>query len=159
MSDNCWLTPEGKCLEEIPSGFVGFIYKITTDPGTEKEKFYIGKKLFEFSKKKKITKKVKKETGTRKRIERTKIESDWKDYFGSSKKLIEYLETVGYDKCKREVLLYCKTKTDLSYYETFVQMGEGVLFREDSWNDHIGNYYRGKVTELLDNQIEGDGIF
>ena len=55
-------------LEEIPDGYVSFVYLITNQVTGRK---YIGKKLFKFTRStKKKGKRVKKE-----------VDSDWKDYY------------------------------------------------------------------------------
>ena len=72
-------TYQGKLVEEIPEGYVGFVYLITNLTDNRK---YIGKKLAQF----KVTKKPLK---GKKNKRRSTKESDWKDYWGSSPSLIE----------------------------------------------------------------------
>ena len=65
----------GKEYDETPEEYQGFVYMITElDTG----KKYIGKKFFWKPKTLPITK-------TRKRRVKTRVESDWRTYFGSSK--------------------------------------------------------------------------
>jgi hypothetical protein len=68
-----WLY-NGKPVEELPEGVVGFVYLITN---TQSGKRYIGKKLARF-------KKTKPPLKGRKNKRRTTVESDWRDYYGSS---------------------------------------------------------------------------
>jgi len=141
--DNCWIY-QGECLKEPPSGYYGFIYKITDDRG----KVYFGKKAFEHSKKKVISKKARKLSGSRKRIERSKVDSGWLDYWGSSKAFIAYMEEYEFknDSFTREILMFCKDKASLSYYEMKLLVQENVLFRDDCWNGNIsGKYFKGKI--------------
>lgn len=141
MNDNCWYW-KGGCLPSIPSGYYGFIYKITNK---ENGFIYIGKKAFIHNKKTKISKKIKKATGTRKRIEKTQVDSDWKNYFGSSSYLLDDLEKNNYN-CTREILKLCKDKTSLSFWEVVYLIEYDVLFRDDCYNGHIGGkYYKGKI--------------
>ena len=77
-------------FEKIPEGIVGYVYLITNLTNNRK---YIGKKNFYFSK----TRQVK---GKKKRI---KVESDWKDYFGSNKELCADVEKLGKENYRREI--------------------------------------------------------
>lgn len=143
--DDCW-TYQGECLYEPPLGFYGFIYKITDLHG----KVYFGKKAFEHSKKKVISKKARKLSGTKKRIERTKVDSGWLDYWGSSKELLKYIEAdpEGLKYFKREIIKLCKDKASLSYWEMVTLVENKVLFRNDCWNGNIGGkYFKGKIHE------------
>lgn len=136
----------GVCLETPPDGYYGFIYKITDDQG----KVYYGKKAFEHSKKKVISKRARKLSGTRKRIERSKVDSGWMDYWGSSKAFIEYLDQHYHSRnfCTREILMLCKDKASLAYWEMSFLVRENVLFRDDCWNGNIsGKYFKGKIHE------------
>lgn len=139
---NNWFYKD-KFIFTPPEGYYGFIYKITDDIGN----VYFGKKAFEHSQKKNISKKARKESGTRKRVERVKKDSGWLDYFGSSKPLLEYLE-MDYRKlkCKREIIKLCKDKISLSYWEMVIMVQESVLFRNDCWNGNIaGKFFKGKI--------------
>ena len=143
--DNCWMY-QGECVAEAPPGYYGFIYKVTDDQG----KIYIGKKSFEHSKKVRISKKIRKLTRTRKRISRTKVDSKWLSYWGSSKQLLEYLDKVPdrRDFCRREIIKLCKDKASLSYWEIVTLIENRVLFRDDCWNGNIGgHYFKGKIHE------------
>ena len=73
--------PTYKELEE----WVGFVYVIT-EKNTDMK--YVGKKFFHRKKTLQITK-------TRKRRKHTRVESDWKTYFGSSVKVQQLLEEHG----------------------------------------------------------------
>ncbi len=135
---NVWKLPGGESLLSPPEGYVGFIYKIVFPNRNGEKCYYIGKKFFEFTKKKKITKKVIKETKTRKRVERVKIDSGWMDYWGSSKVLQEYIEerggTHGFE---RYIIDLCKDKTSLTYREVEALIKNNVIFDEYSWNSNI----------------------
>ena len=109
------------------SEWVGFVYVITEkDTGMK----YVGKKFFHKKKTLPITK-------TRKRRKHTRVESDWKDYFGSSVKVQTLLEEKGADAFDREILRLCKTKGDCAYYETKEQFDREVLTRDDYYNGII----------------------
>ncbi len=134
----------GVLLETPPEGAYGFIYKITDGLG----RVYFGKKSFEHSKKKVLSKKARKLAKTRKRIEKTKVDSGWMDYWGSSKPFLSYLDEFPNRRnmCKREILRFCNDKVSLSYHETRTLIYENVLFRDDCWNGNIaGKYFKGKI--------------
>ena len=76
---------------------------------------YIGKKVFWF------TKRVK--------GKRVKSQSDWKDYYGSNETLLKDVETYGKENFKREIIRLCKTKTEMSYYESKAQFESGCLLK------------------------------
>ena len=112
----------------VPEEYQGFVYQITE---LDTNKKYIGKKNFWKPKTLPITK-------TRKRRVRTRIESDWKEYYGSSIELCKLVEERGFEKFKREILRLCKTKGEMSYYEAKFQFDNDVLFRDDYYNSFIG---------------------
>jgi hypothetical protein len=120
----------------------GFIYKITN---LESNKFYIGKKAFFHNKKKKLTKKELAEQTGPGRKSTTKVEqvdSGWRNYWGSSKELLADVKSLGENKFEKEILKFCSTKKQLTYYEIHYQIQYSVLFT-DSYNDNIlGKFYR-----------------
>jgi len=134
----------GVCLETPPDGYYGFVYLIIDD----QNRMYYGKKAFEHSKKKVISKKARKLSGTRKRIERSKVNSGWMDYWGSSKALLAYYEEdpTRKDKSLRRIVKLCKDKVSLAYHEMKTLVYQEVLFRDDCWNGNIsGKYFKGKI--------------
>ena len=145
MNTNSWFMILGvnkftiEKLEDFGSDTVnGFVYKITN---VHTGKIYIGKKTLKFIRKKKITQKVKKATGTRKTYERTITESDWKDYYGSSKELQADVVKYGKQSFTREILELCCSKKYLSYAEIAWQMKYDVLKRESYNGNILGRYY------------------
>ena len=111
-----------------PSDLYGFVYCITNRATNKK---YIGKKFFWKAKTLPITK-------TRKRRKKLKVESDWRDYWGSNKHLQEDVEKCGQDMFYREILHLCKTKGECAYMETKEQFDREVLLNE--------NYYNGIIN-------------
>ena len=120
-------------VSEIPEDVIGFVYLITN---TSSGRMYIGKKLFHFSKTTYKTVKLKNGTKKRKRI-RGKVESDWQDYYGSSDNLKVDIDLLGKDKFKREILYYCKSKSECSYIEAKEQFSRKVLESDDYYNGHV----------------------
>lgn len=111
-----------------PEDYQGFVYRITElDTG----KKYIGKKNFWKPKILPITK-------TRKRRVRSRVESDWRDYFGSSKEVQELVEKKGSCNYKRDILKLCRTKGEMSYYEAKLQFEFDVLLSDEYYNEFIG---------------------
>jgi len=123
-----WLF-ENTHVEILPEDCVGFVYLITNNISGRK---YIGKKLSKFSKTTYKVVKLKNGTKKRKKI-RSKVDSDWQDYYGSSDELKKDVELLGIDKFTREVLKYCKSKTELSYYEAKYQFDNDVLLDKVKW--------------------------
>lgn len=102
----------------------GFVYLITC---LKTGKLYVGKKLF-WSQKTKTVKGKKK---------RTKVESDWKDYYGSNKVLAEEVQTNGVENYKREILHLCKTKGECNYLEAYEQFTRKCLIGDSYYNEWI----------------------
>jgi hypothetical protein len=127
-----WLYND-QLVETLPEDCVGFVYMITNL--TTKRK-YIGKKLAKFSKTTQRTVKLKNGTKKKKKI-RSKIDSDWRDYYGSSPELTKDVEHLGKDKFTREILYYCKSKSECSYIEAREQFSRRVLESQDWYNGHI----------------------
>lgn len=127
-------TYQGKEVEELPQDVVGFVYIITN---TTNDRQYIGKKLAKFSRSRPPLK-------GRKNKRRTKVESDWRDYYGSSDELNEDIERIGKDSFKREILFYCYSKSELSYIEAREQFNYRVLESDKYYNGHIRVRVHGK---------------
>ena len=123
----------GKIIENLPEDCVGFVYLITN---TVSGRMYIGKKLAKFSKTTYKTVKLKNGKKKRQKI-KGKIESDWKDYYGSSDALHKDIELLGKDKFRRDILYYCKSKAETSYIEAREQFKRKVLESDDFYNGHI----------------------
>jgi hypothetical protein len=137
-----WLYEYVPLRDDFTTNDYGFIYKITN---LESNKFYIGRKSFVHNKKKKLTKKeIAEQTGPGRRST-TKVEqidSGWRKYWGSSKELLADVKLLGEDKFEREILKFCPTKKQLTFYEINYQMKYNVL-EVDSYNDNIlGKFYR-----------------
>ncbi len=126
-------------ITQFPSMTIGFVYKITDK---ETNKFYIGKKILMFTKTKKISKREKKETKTRKKTIKINVESDWKTYYGSCKTLLEDVKRYGKERFKREILEFCISKKHLSYCEIKWQILLNVL-KSNSYNENIlGKFFK-----------------
>lgn len=126
-------TYKGSIVNELPEDCVGYVYIITN---TVSGRRYIGKKLAKFSKTTYKTVKLKNGTKKKKKI-RSLIDSDWREYFGSSPNLTEDINKIGKENFTREILQYCKSKSECSYVEARLQFEYGVLESDDFYNGHI----------------------
>jgi hypothetical protein len=138
-----WLY-QGAIVTELPEECVGFVYIITN---TLSGKKYIGKKLAKFSRTTYKTVKLKNGKKKKKKI-RGKIESDWQEYWGSSPNLTADINTLGKDKFTREILHYCKSKSETSYIEAREQFERKVLESQDYYNGHIQVRVHGSHIKL-----------
>jgi hypothetical protein len=127
-----WLF-EGTSVDLLPEDCIGFVYLITNTITGRK---YIGKKLAKFSKTSYKTVKLKNGTKKKKKI-RSKINSDWMDYYGSSDELNKDILTLGKENFTREILHYCKSKAHTSYLEAKEQFDRKVLESTDYYNGQI----------------------
>lgn len=142
------------------SKYKGFVYLIECKVNGRK---YVGKKFFWSQKTKKYTRKPtkveqirldryklkdkkkykeykqklkQKYKGKKKKI-KTIVESDWKDYWGSSPKLLEDIEKLGKDNFTRTIIKYCETKFDCAYEELKYQIDNNVIFLDEYYNEII----------------------
>ena len=127
LNSNMQWTYKEEIVNEVPEGVVGFVYQITNTTNGRK---YIGKKLAEF-------KKARPPLKGRVNKRRYTVESDWKEYFGSSDALTEDVQKLGKDNFTREILFYCKSRAELSYIEAREQFARKVLETDDYYNGHI----------------------
>jgi len=122
-----WMYNGNAFESEDISDFYGFIYRITnTTNGYD----YLGRKYFTTVKKRPPLK-------GKKNKRRETIETDWKEYWGSSPRLLADIEQLGKDKFTREIIHLCKSRGETNYMEAYYQFTEGVLLREDNYNGII----------------------
>lgn len=127
-----WLY-QGSEISEMPDDIVGFVYIIENLVSGRK---YIGKKLSKFSRTKYQMVTLKNGTKKKKKI-KSKIESDWLEYYGSSIALTQDIEQLGKDNFRREILYLCNSKALCSYIEAREQMDRRVLESDAYYNGHI----------------------
>lgn len=124
MSGLDW-SHEGELINEnVADTYYGFVYIIRNKTNG---KSYIGRKYFTQA----ATRQVK---GKRKRYRK---ESNWKDYWGSSKRLLEDIESLGEENFERQILRLCKTRGECNYWEAKYQFEYDVLTGDDYYNDNI----------------------
>lgn len=131
-------------LNEPSPEYVGFIYLITNKVSG---RLYIGKKKF-WNKSTKY-KVVIQKNGIKKRKKiRGLVESDWKDYYGSSEELLKDVSFLGKDNFVREILFLCKTESQLTYLEAREQFDRRVLESDLYYNAWI--MARVRKSNILD---------
>ena len=126
-------TYQNEIVETLPEECVGFVYLITNVISGRK---YIGKKLAKFAKTSYKVVKLKNGTKKKKKI-RSKIDSDWREYYGSSDALTKDIDSLGKENFTREILYYCNSKAQCSYIEAREQFTNKVLESSDWYNGHI----------------------
>jgi len=136
---------QNELIETLPEECIGFVYIITNNITGRK---YIGKKLAKFSKTTYKTVKQKNGIKKKKRI-KSKIDSDWREYYGSNDQLNKDVEQLGAENFRREILYYCTSKAECSYIEAREQFSRRVLESDDYYNGQIavrvhGSHIKGK---------------
>lgn len=132
-------------ITTLPETCVGFVYVITNRQSGRK---YIGKKLAQFAVTKYRTVTLKNGSKKKKAI-RSKVDSDWQEYWGSSKELLVDISHIGQEHFRREILYYCNSKAECSYVEAREQFTRRVLESTDYYNGQIsirvhGSHVLGK---------------
>ena len=125
--DNPW-TYNGVPFEsEDINEYYGFIYRITN---TVNGYDYVGRKYFKTIKKRPPLK-------GKKNKRRETVETDWKEYWGSSPRLQADIDLLGKDKFTREIIHLCESRGETNYLEAYYQFKEDVLLRENNYNGII----------------------
>jgi len=120
-------TYNGNPVENLPANCEAFVYLITNTTNNRK---YVGKKLAKF-------KTTKPPLKGKKNKRRGKVESDWREYWGSSDHLKEDVATLGEDNFTREILYFCPSRGVASYLEAREQFERKVLETDDYYNGII----------------------
>ena len=150
-------------IDKVPGGAIGFVYKICDEKG----KCYIGKKNFFSERKVEVSENVyNKLKASGEEVTRTKNktltksgkggtvwrykkvvsgESDWLTYNSSNSELKKLAKKEALDK---EILQFCYTKQELTYYETKFQMEFGVIETDNWYNENVlGKFYKGVISK------------
>jgi|TARA_A200000113_G_scaffold224908_1_gene244100 hypothetical protein len=136
-------TYQGKKVDELPEDCEAFVYLITNTTNNRK---YVGKKLAKF-------KKTRPPLKGRINKRRSKVESDWRDYWGSSDQLQEDVNQIGEDKFTREILYYCPSRGVASYLEAREQFERRVLEKDEYYNGIINVRVGG--SKILREALKG----
>jgi len=109
------------------SKYQGFVYIIEH---RATGKFYIGKKFFW---KRKTLPPLK----GRKNKRHFRVESDWKDYWGSSNALLADVEKYGKGAFSRRILHHCDDKWWCAYLELITQLDYEIFGSNNCYNEMI----------------------
>ena len=125
--------------------FYGFVYRITNLVNGHD---YIGRKYF------KTIRKLKPLMGFQRKRKVTK-ETDWQEYWGSSKRLLEDIEKLGKENFKREIICLCESRGDTNYMEAKIQFDEEVLLNPENYNGIIAiKLGYGSVKNLSEKYVQ-----
>ena len=130
--ENPWLYKDKPFTSEDINDNYGFVYCLTDMVNNKR---YIGRKYFW------SVRTIKKVKGRRKK---NRSESDWKDYYGSSKTVLQVVEEFGKKRFKREIISLHKTKGDVNYNEVKTQFKLEVLEALDENNQRV--YYNENIA-------------
>ena len=126
--ENPWIY-NGESFTSADIGdYFGFVYNITN---LTNERQYIGRKYFWSFR----TPKGKKR--------KVKLESDWKNYYGSCPELKEDIIRIGKDNFTRTIISLHKTKGKTNFEETRQLFGNNVLI--ESLDDGTPAYYNSNI--------------
>lgn len=136
-----WTFKGDPFTQELVENYYGFVYEIT-DITTGRA--YIGKKFFTAAGSKQVK-------GKRKKIRKT---SDWENYWGSCKELVDLVKEKGESNFTREILRLCKTRGETSYQEAKLQFARNVL--EEKLPNGEWKYFNGIINVRVGRRAIGD---
>lgn len=124
---------------DIPVTAEGFIYLITYTPTGQR---YLGRKL--------LTKAHRRQKN--KKIIKSRVESDWRDYWSSSPDIQRIIEEEGSTaNFIREVLIFANTRGQLNYLEEKFLYSVGSMESDDWLNSNIrAKMFKRNIKNKLD---------
>ena len=142
---NDWTLDGKKFTSDDIGDFYGYAYRITNLVSGHD---YIGRKYFN------TVRKLKPLKGFKRKRKVTK-ETDWQEYWGSSKRLLEDIEKLGKANFKREIICLCETRGDTNYMEAKIQFDEEVLLNPNNYNGIIAiKLGYGSVKNLSEKYVQ-----
>jgi hypothetical protein len=117
-----WTYNDRPVEAEDYEGMVAFVYLITN---TATGRQYIGKKRLATVRRTKVKGKTKRKV--------VRKQSDWIDYWGSNKPLLEELAASDKANYTRKILRWCRTLSEASYYETREILCRDALLKPDQY--------------------------
>ena len=145
MTDPNWTYNGEDFTSSMVRDYYGFVYRITN---LINEYDYIGRKYF------KTKRKLKPLIGRKNKRHRIK-ETDWQDYWGSSKRLLEDIEKHGKHNFKREIICLCSSRGQTNYMEAKIQFDEDVLIKENNYNGIIAiKIGGGSINKLAEGYVQ-----
>jgi len=142
---NDWTLDGKKFTSDDIGDFYGYVYRITNLVSGHD---YIGRKYFN------TVRKLNPLKGFKRKRKVTK-ETDWQEYWGSSKRLLEDIEKLGKANFKREIICLCETRGDTNYMEAKIQFDEEVLLNPNNYNGIIAiKLGYGSVKNLSEKYVQ-----
>jgi hypothetical protein len=130
---------------DMVGDYYGFVYRITN---TLNGYDYVGRKYF------KTKRKLKPLIGRKNKRHKIK-ETDWQDYWGSSKRLLEDIEKHGKHNFTREIICLCSSRGQTNYMEAKIQFDEDVLIKENNYNGIIAiKIGGGSINKLAEGYVQ-----
>ena len=114
MTDPNWIYNGESFTSSMVGDYFGYVYRITNSINGYD---YIGRKYF------KTVRKLRPLIGKKNKRHKIK-ETDWQDYWGSSKRLLEDIEKHGKHNFTREIICLCDTRGQTNYMEAKIQFDE-----------------------------------
>jgi hypothetical protein len=116
---------EGKEFTLDPTEkYWGFVYLIHN---TQTDRFYVGKKFFTKSK-------IRQVKGRKKK---SRVDSDWQNYWGSSATVLADVAQYGEQAFTRTILHLCRSKAECSFWESYEIFVRKALISRKYYNDWI----------------------
>lgn len=142
-----WTYQGSTFTSEDIKDYYGFVYRITNLSNNKK---YIGKKFF-------WNKRRLPPLKGRKNKRNKLVESDWKQYYGSSEEVKNLVEETGHENFKREILFLCRSKGECTYVEAKLQFDYSVLLSDEYYNEFVGCKIHSAHVKQMKNDYESDG--
>ena len=147
MTTTHWTLDGREFTSDDIGDFYGFVYRITNLSNGHD---YVGRKYFN------TVRKLKPLMGFKRKRKVIK-ETDWKEYWGSSKRLLEDIEKHGKHNFKREIICLCDTRGQTNYMEAKIQFEEDVLIKENNYNGIIAiKLGQGSINKLAERYVQSD---
>jgi hypothetical protein len=141
-------------ISQFPEFIYGFVYIIKNKIDG---KFYVGKKILRNNLSKKLTKKeiaAWDKPGKVPKKKKEVKESNWKEYWGSNKDLVDDLKKLGEENFERQILQFCRSSKQLTYFETLWQLHFDVLCVECYNANILGKFFRRDVLDACQESRE-----
>lgn len=152
--ENPWLY-ENEPLYKFDENIQGFVYLLTCLVTNKK---YIGKKnckTHKYSIKTIVIQSGKNKGLKKKKKTKIPIDTNWREYYGSSEEFCKHVESVGKLNIKREILHLCTSKGTMGYLEAKEQFVRDALITDDYYNKWIMVRVRkDHIKQLLENTNE-----
>lgn len=130
-----WLYKGTEFTDEMIGDYTGFVYIITN---LQSGRMYVGQKNLWMPKIRTIKGKKK----------RTKVISDYINYYGSNEELKQHVVELGPSNFRREIIHLCKNKGTQNYLELREQIDRRVMETDLYYNSFVGGKINKKHIKL-----------